>query len=65
MDDAKEVNPVERNRHLVLGRVAGQRVHVGDNVTVEVVQVRGGKVRLCFIAPPSVSILRGELRKAA
>lgn len=50
---------------LVLTRMQGEAVEIGDNVTVEVAEIRGGKVRLRFHAPQAVKILRKELRKAA
>lgn len=46
---------------LVLSRVKGERVIVGNDVTVEVVEIRGNKVRLGFTAPPTVSVDREEV----
>lgn len=46
---------------LVLGRKIGQTVHIGDDVTVTVVSVSRGEVRLAFDAPQEVIILREEL----
>lgn len=46
---------------LVLTRKPGQSVRIGDDVTVEVVEVRGDQVRLGITAPPRVSILRREV----
>ena len=46
---------------LVLSRKAGQRVRIGDDVEVTVVTVEGGKVRLGFVAPRDVTIVRTEL----
>ena len=42
-------------------RRAGQRVIVGDDVVIEVLEVRGATVRLGIEAPSSVSIYREEL----
>lgn len=47
---------------LVLTRKRGERVIIGDNITVEVVEVRGDKVRLGFVAPKEVSVHRQEVR---
>jgi len=47
---------------LVLSRKPGEKVAVGDNVTLTVVEVKGSQVRLAFDSPPSVRILRGELQ---
>jgi carbon storage regulator len=46
---------------LVLSRKIGERVLIGDNVTLTVLEVKGRQVRLGFEAPQSVSIWRGEL----
>jgi carbon storage regulator CsrA len=46
---------------LVLTRKLGEKVFIGDNVTLSVVEMRGGQVRLAFDAPLLVRILRGEL----
>lgn len=47
---------------LVLSRKPGQKIHIGDNVTVTVVEIQGNRVRLAFEAPQDVHILRGELQ---
>jgi carbon storage regulator len=46
---------------LVLTRKPGQKVVLGGNVTVTVVEIKGSQVRLAFDAPDHVCILRGEL----
>lgn len=46
---------------LRITRRAGERIRVGDNVIVEVVEVRGGTVRLGIDAPRSVPVYREEL----
>lgn len=46
---------------LALTRRPGETVHIGDGITVTVVEVRGDKVRLAFGAPHDVRIMRGEL----
>lgn len=48
---------------LVLRRRVGERVMIGDSIEVVVLQVRGGKVRLGFSAPPAVRVDRQEARK--
>jgi carbon storage regulator CsrA len=50
---------------LVLSRKAGERIHVGDDITVEVRRVAGNRVTLAIEAPRSVRILRGELEPIA
>ena len=36
---------------LVLSRKPGEQVVIGDGITLTVVEVRGGRVRLAFDAP--------------
>lgn len=49
---------------LVLTRKVGETVRIGDGVTVQVLNVRGGQVRLGFTAPPEVRIFREEVFRA-
>ena len=46
---------------LILSRKPGEKVVIGDNIIVTVVEVNGNRVRLAFDAPDDVRILRGEL----
>ena len=46
---------------LVLSRKIGERIVINDNITVEVLQVIGNRVRLGVTAPTGVPILREEL----
>ena len=46
---------------LRITRRAGERIRVGENVIVEVIEVRGGTVRLGIDAPRSVAVYREEL----
>ena len=46
---------------LVLSRKPGQAVEIEGGITVTLVEVEGGRVRLGFDAPASVRILRSEL----
>lgn len=50
---------------LVLQRKIGESIVIGDETTVTVLAVEGGRVRLAVDAPRSVKILRSELKKAA
>ena len=50
---------------LVLSRKIGERIHIGNDVFVEVRRVAGNRVTLAINAPKSVRILRGELMEAA
>lgn len=46
---------------LVLGRKIGQRIHIGNDINIEVTRVRGDRVTLSVHAPRDVKVLRGEL----
>jgi carbon storage regulator len=46
---------------LVLGRKAGERIYIGNDIYVVVQRVNGNTVRLAIEAPADVKILRGEL----
>jgi carbon storage regulator len=48
---------------LVLSRKVGERIHIGDDVVVEVRRVYGNRVALGVVAPPETRILRDELRE--
>ena len=46
---------------LVLSRKPGEQIQIGDKITVTLLSVEGKRVRLGFVAPPEVPILRKEL----
>ena len=50
---------------LVLSRKTGERIHIGDDIFVEVRRVAGNRVTLAIKAPREVRILRGELMDVA
>lgn len=50
---------------LVLSRKVGERIHIGDNITLEIRRIAGNRVTLALDAPRNVRILRGELELAA
>ncbi|EAX46813.1 carbon storage regulator, CsrA [Thermosinus carboxydivorans Nor1] len=49
---------------LALTRKCGERIVIGDNITVTVVDVKGDSVRLAIDAPRDVKVWRGELYDA-
>lgn len=49
---------------LVLSRKRDERIVIGDNIVITVVDIRGDKVRLGFSAPESVEINRQEVYEA-
>ena len=46
---------------LVLSRKRGERIVIGDGVTVTVLEMRGDRVKLGFNAPAEVPIHREEV----
>jgi carbon storage regulator len=46
---------------LVLSRKQGERLNIGDDVTITVLEVRGRRVRLGIKAPDHVHVMRAEL----
>jgi carbon storage regulator CsrA len=47
---------------LILRRRVGEKIVIGDGITVVVSRVSGGRVTLGIEAPQDVHIVRGELR---
>jgi carbon storage regulator len=50
---------------LVLSRKVGERIHVGDDIVLEIRRIAGNRVTLALDAPRHVRILRCELESAA
>jgi carbon storage regulator len=50
---------------LVLSRKVGERVLIGDGIAIEVLEVKGRRIRLGIDAPPNVCIVREELSAAS
>jgi carbon storage regulator len=49
---------------LVLTRKQGERIRIGDDITITVVRTKGKAVRLGIQAPAHVPVLRGEIAAA-
>jgi carbon storage regulator CsrA len=52
---------MEEKTMLVLSRKENQAIHIGDNIKLTVLRVRGKTIRIGVEAPEDVRILRGEL----
>jgi carbon storage regulator len=48
---------------LVLSRKLGEKLVIGDNISVVISRVAGNRVTLGIEAPANVRIVRGELRQ--
>lgn len=46
---------------LALTRKAGERIVIGDNIVVTVVNVKGDNIRITIEAPKEIKIYRGEI----
>ena len=46
---------------LILTRWPGQKVYIGDDVTVTVIEVRGKQVRIGITAPKEIAVHREEI----
>jgi carbon storage regulator len=46
---------------LVLTRKAGEKIHVGCDITITVVAVQGNKIRIGIEAPKQIPVIRAEL----
>ena len=49
---------------LALTRKVGEKIVVGDNITITIVDIKGDNVRLSFDAPREIKIYRGEIFEA-
>ena len=50
---------------LVLSRKVGERIVIGDNITVTIQKINGNRVAVGIQAPGEVGIMRGELAQHA
>lgn len=46
---------------LILSRQRNERIMIGDNIIVQVVDIRGGKVRIGIEAPRELAVHREEI----
>ena len=49
---------------LIITRRAGERIMVGDDITIEVMEIVGNSVRIGISAPRSVPVYREEIYTA-
>lgn len=47
---------------LVLSRKSGQSIVIGDNITIKVTEIRGGKMKIGIDAPKGVPVTRPEAK---
>ena len=49
---------------LVLTRKPGERIQIGSNITIKVLEIVGTRIRIGIEAPTEVTVLRSELGRA-
>lgn len=50
---------------LILQRKPGEALMIGDDISISVLSIEGGRVRLAISAPQEIPILRSELAAAS
>jgi len=56
---------MEGDSMLVLSRKVGEKITIGDNITIVVNRISGNRVAIGIDAPHSIRVLRGELEPFA
>lgn len=46
---------------LILARKLEEEIRIGDNITIKVLAIRSGQVKLGIDAPPELRVRRGEI----
>jgi carbon storage regulator len=59
--NATTITAKEDNAVLVLSRKPGEKIHVGGQITITILEVKGSRIRIGIDAPDGCEILRGEL----
>ncbi|MBA61076.1 MAG: carbon storage regulator [Planctomycetaceae bacterium] len=49
---------------LVLSRKVGDRIHIGADISITIVKLSGGTVRIGVEAPPHMAIVRDEIKES-
>ena len=46
---------------LVLTRKLGEKIQIGDDIVISILEIKGRQVRLGIVAPPNISVHREEI----
>jgi carbon storage regulator len=57
----RETVSKEENRMLIITRRPGEKIMLGDDVIIEVIEAGGSSVRIGIDAPRSIPVYRGEI----
>jgi carbon storage regulator len=60
---AQQLDRTAGKEMLVLSRKVGERILIGENISVTVVRITGGAVRIGVEAPPELTVIRHELQE--
>jgi carbon storage regulator len=58
----RQANQTKEVNMLVLSRKVGERIWIGENISVTVVRITGGGVRIGIEAPTELAVVREELK---
>jgi carbon storage regulator len=64
VENDQHVWPLQGKAMLVLSRKKDEKIIIGDNITVMVIEIRGDKVRLGIEAPKEITVHRQEVYDA-
>jgi carbon storage regulator len=64
VENDQHVSPLQGKAMLVLSRKKDEKIIIGDNITVMVIEIRGDKVRLGIEAPKEITVHRQEVYEA-
>jgi carbon storage regulator len=64
VENDQHVSPLQGKAMLVLSRKKDEKIIIGDNITVMVIEIRGDKVRLGIEAPKEITVHRQEVYDA-
>lgn len=48
---------------LVLSHTTGDAIYIGDNIKLEIVECKGGRVKIGYTAPKDIRILRDKVKE--
>lgn len=52
---------MKKSTRLVLSRYEGEKIYIGDDIVIDISEIRPAQVRIGITAPADVLILREEL----
>jgi carbon storage regulator CsrA len=62
VEKIERITKLKEANMLVLSRKSTESIHIGDNVVITVLEIRGNKVSIGIEAPRDIHVLRSELQ---